>query len=286
MRVGAHLRAPGGPRNAVDVAREVGAEVVPAVPVEPSGVVRPPARHCGGVPRVVAQAAVGPLFAHAPYLVNIASIPSSSRSPSNLQALGRRVRRDRRRRIRRARWLGVEGEAAARRTGDRGPPGDSRRDPGHDAAARRAHGGHERRCGLDAAGGADLFDAVGDEGSAPCSTRATCSRRLCTRRVGRRGRVLRGVRRLGLAERLPADPHERREVRARLHDATATRWSARVRSASVGSGRSSRNPRSGTWRLWSGRRPRASAGRRGSKRSARWLPGRGLGLELGPGPSW
>lgn len=73
MRIGAHLRTPGGLRNAVDVAREVGAEAVQLFLSNPrawSGPRLETAEKFGAAWR---EGGIGPLFVHAPYLVNIAS---------------------------------------------------------------------------------------------------------------------------------------------------------------------------------------------------------------------
>ncbi|HKE54087.1 MAG TPA: deoxyribonuclease IV [Actinomycetota bacterium] len=71
MRVGAHLRS--GLRTAIPLAREVGAEVVQLFISNPrawSGPRLETAEKFGAEWR---EAAIGPLFVHAPYLVNIAS---------------------------------------------------------------------------------------------------------------------------------------------------------------------------------------------------------------------
>ncbi len=73
MRVGAHLRTPSGLRNAVDVARDVGADVVQLFISNPrawSGPRLDTAQAFGASWR---EGGIGPLFVHAPYLVNIAS---------------------------------------------------------------------------------------------------------------------------------------------------------------------------------------------------------------------
>ena len=73
MRVGAHLRTPGGLRNAVDVAREVGAEVVQLFLSNPRAWSGPRLDTAEAFGASWREGAVGPLFVHAPYLVNIAS---------------------------------------------------------------------------------------------------------------------------------------------------------------------------------------------------------------------
>ena len=71
MRVGAHLRS--GLRTVIPLARETGAEVVQVFISNPrawSGPRLDTAQAFGAEWR---EAAIGPLFVHAPYLVNIAS---------------------------------------------------------------------------------------------------------------------------------------------------------------------------------------------------------------------
>lgn len=73
MRVGAHLRTPGGLRTAVQSAREVGAQAAQLFISNPrawSGPRPETAERFGAEWRA---GGVGPLFVHAPYLVNIAS---------------------------------------------------------------------------------------------------------------------------------------------------------------------------------------------------------------------
>ena len=73
MRVGAHLRTPGGLRTAVDTAKDVGAEVAQLFISNPrawSGPRLDTAERFGAAWR---DGEIGPLFVHAPYLVNIAS---------------------------------------------------------------------------------------------------------------------------------------------------------------------------------------------------------------------
>jgi deoxyribonuclease-4 len=73
VRVGAHLRTPGGLRNAVETARQVGAEAVQLFISNPrawSGPRLETAEKFGAEWR---EGGIGPLFVHAPYLVNIAS---------------------------------------------------------------------------------------------------------------------------------------------------------------------------------------------------------------------
>jgi deoxyribonuclease-4 len=73
VRVGAHLRTPGGLRTAVETARDVGAEAAQLFISNPrawSGPRLETAERFGAEWRV---GGIGPLFVHAPYLVNIAS---------------------------------------------------------------------------------------------------------------------------------------------------------------------------------------------------------------------
>ena len=73
MRVGAHLRTPGGLRSAVETARDVGAEAAQLFISNPrawSGPRLETAEKFGAEWR---EGGIGPLFVHAPYLVNIAS---------------------------------------------------------------------------------------------------------------------------------------------------------------------------------------------------------------------
>ncbi len=73
MRIGAHVRTPGGLRTAVESAREVGADAVQLFISNPrawSGPRLDTAERFGADWRA---GGIGPLFVHAPYLVNIAS---------------------------------------------------------------------------------------------------------------------------------------------------------------------------------------------------------------------
>jgi deoxyribonuclease-4 len=73
VRIGAHLRAPGGLRAAVDVAREVGAEVAQVFISNPRAWSGPRADTAETFGAAWRAGGIGPLFVHAPYLVNIAS---------------------------------------------------------------------------------------------------------------------------------------------------------------------------------------------------------------------
>lgn len=73
MRIGAHIRTPGGLRTAVEVAQAVRADAVQLFLSNPrawSGPRPETAERFGAEWR---EAGIGPLFVHAPYLVNIAS---------------------------------------------------------------------------------------------------------------------------------------------------------------------------------------------------------------------
>ena len=71
MRVGAHLRS--GLRTAIPLAREVGAEVVQLFISNPRAWSAPRLETAEKFGAEWREAAIGPLFVHAPYLVNIAS---------------------------------------------------------------------------------------------------------------------------------------------------------------------------------------------------------------------
>jgi deoxyribonuclease-4 len=73
VRVGAHLRTPGGLRTAVQNAREVGAEVVQLFISNPRAWSGPRLETAEALGADWRAGGVGPLFVHAPYLVNIAS---------------------------------------------------------------------------------------------------------------------------------------------------------------------------------------------------------------------
>jgi deoxyribonuclease-4 len=73
VRVGAHLRTPGGLRTAVQTAREVGAEAAQLFITNPRAWSGPRLETAEAFGAEWQAADVGPLFVHAPYLVNIAS---------------------------------------------------------------------------------------------------------------------------------------------------------------------------------------------------------------------
>ena len=71
MRVGAHLRS--GLRTVIPLARETGAEVVQVFISNPRAWSSPRLETAQAFGAEWREAAIGPLFVHAPYLVNIAS---------------------------------------------------------------------------------------------------------------------------------------------------------------------------------------------------------------------
>lgn len=73
MRIGAHLRTPGGLRTAIDNARAVGAEVAQLFLSNPRAWSGPRPETADKFGTEWRDAGVGPLYVHAPYLVNIAS---------------------------------------------------------------------------------------------------------------------------------------------------------------------------------------------------------------------
>ncbi len=73
MRLGAHIGTRGGPATAADEARAIGAEVVQLFLSNPRAWVAPRLENAQRFGAAWREADVGPLFVHAPYLVNIAS---------------------------------------------------------------------------------------------------------------------------------------------------------------------------------------------------------------------
>jgi deoxyribonuclease-4 len=74
VRIGAHVRTRGGILSAVEAAREVGAEAFQVFASNPRAWAGPRVEPVAGEFRDrVADAGLGPVFLHAPYLVNIAS---------------------------------------------------------------------------------------------------------------------------------------------------------------------------------------------------------------------
>ena len=73
MRIGAHVRTPGGLRTAIDSARVVGADAVQLFLSNPRAWAGPRPETAERFGAAWREAGVGPLYVHAPYLVNIAS---------------------------------------------------------------------------------------------------------------------------------------------------------------------------------------------------------------------
>ena len=73
MRIGAHVRTPGGLRTAVDNARAVGADAVQLFLSNPRSWAGPRPETAERFGAEWREAGIGPLYVHAPYLVNIAS---------------------------------------------------------------------------------------------------------------------------------------------------------------------------------------------------------------------
>lgn len=73
MRIGAHVRTPGGLRTAAEAARDVGAEAVQLFVSNPRSWAGPRLETAEAFGAAWREEGVGPLFVHAPYLVNVAS---------------------------------------------------------------------------------------------------------------------------------------------------------------------------------------------------------------------
>ncbi|HET7235908.1 MAG TPA: deoxyribonuclease IV [Actinomycetota bacterium] len=73
MRIGAHLRTAGGLRTAVEAARDIGADAVQLFISNPRSWAGPRADTAEAFGASWREGGVGPLYAHAPYLVNVAS---------------------------------------------------------------------------------------------------------------------------------------------------------------------------------------------------------------------
>ncbi len=73
MRIGAHVRTPGGLRTAVESARAIGAEAAQLFISNPRAWSGPRPDTAERFGREWREGGIGPLFVHAPYLVNIAS---------------------------------------------------------------------------------------------------------------------------------------------------------------------------------------------------------------------
>lgn len=73
MRIGAHLRTPGGLRTAVGFARDIGAETAQLFISNPRAWAGPRLDTAEAFGAEWREGGIGPLYVHAPYLVNIAS---------------------------------------------------------------------------------------------------------------------------------------------------------------------------------------------------------------------
>jgi deoxyribonuclease-4 len=73
VRIGAHVRTPGGLRTAVDNARAVGADAVQLFLSNPRSWAGPRPETAERFGAEWRESGIGPLYVHAPYLVNIAS---------------------------------------------------------------------------------------------------------------------------------------------------------------------------------------------------------------------
>jgi deoxyribonuclease IV len=75
VRIGAHVRTPGGILSVVESARSIGAEAVQLFASNPRAWAPPrlPAERTEAFRSLVAEAGIKPVYLHAPYLVNIAS---------------------------------------------------------------------------------------------------------------------------------------------------------------------------------------------------------------------
>ncbi len=90
MRLGAHLGTRGGLRAAADEARKVGAEVVQLFLSNPRAWAGPRIENAERFGAEWREAGVGPLYVHAPYLVNIAS-PNPEFHAKSLELVARSV---------------------------------------------------------------------------------------------------------------------------------------------------------------------------------------------------
>jgi len=73
VRLGAHLRTPGGLRTAVETARDIGADVVQMFISNPRAWAGPRMDTAEAFGTAWHEGGIGPLYVHAPYLVNVAS---------------------------------------------------------------------------------------------------------------------------------------------------------------------------------------------------------------------
>ena len=90
MRLGAHLRTPGGLRTAIETARAIGAETVQLFLSNPRAWAGPRIETAERFGAEWREAGVGPLYVHAPYLVNIAS-PNTEFHGKSLELVARSV---------------------------------------------------------------------------------------------------------------------------------------------------------------------------------------------------
>jgi deoxyribonuclease-4 len=90
VRFGAHLRTPGGLRTAIETARTVGADVVQLFLSNPRAWAAPRLETAERFGADWREADIGPLYVHAPYLVNIAS-PNPEFHAKSLELVARSV---------------------------------------------------------------------------------------------------------------------------------------------------------------------------------------------------
>ena len=90
MRLGAHVRTPGGLATAADEARAVGAEVVQLFLSNPRAWAGPRLETAERFGAAWREAGVGPVYVHAPYLVNVAS-PNPEFHAKSLELVARSV---------------------------------------------------------------------------------------------------------------------------------------------------------------------------------------------------
>jgi deoxyribonuclease-4 len=90
VRFGAHLRTPGGLRTAVEAAHDLGLEAVQLFISNPRAWAGPRVETAEAFGAAWRQGGVGPLYVHAPYLVNVAS-PSTEFLEKSLELCRRSV---------------------------------------------------------------------------------------------------------------------------------------------------------------------------------------------------
>jgi deoxyribonuclease-4 len=90
VRIGAHIRTPGGLASAADEARAIGAEVVQLFISNPRAWAGPRPETAERFGAAWREAGVGPFYVHAPYLVNIAS-PNPDFHARSLELVARSV---------------------------------------------------------------------------------------------------------------------------------------------------------------------------------------------------